>query len=31
MKVKERCDNNICNVLIKVNLEDEIFLSGGEL
>ena len=30
-KVKKRCGNNIRNCLNKVNFEDEIFLSGGEL
>ena len=30
-KVKKRCDSSIRNCLTKVNFEDEIFLSGGEL
>ena len=30
-KVKKRCGSKIRNCLTKVNFEDEIFLSGGEL
>ena len=30
-KVKKRCGNNIRNCLTKVNFEDEILLSGGDL